>query len=877
MNLHSKRESQKENSPPSYENSVSSSTSSIPSSPQLTTSSKSKIPPILRRKSSLTPTTSSSETQKKRNVPYQPSVEQKRHIEKITSSQSEPLSSVPSRTQTEYFDVLPSFQMFQSILKRDTNQFSEDLHTSPPPLYGEVTSRGGSQPSISSAMEEVTRRVSEYELAEEHERAATQRFLFEEELVEDPELLRTDVATPHNASVDNQNVAVTHDIYGNSPLDNIDRLQKLPSSPIDIQIYVTKQVPIPHEQNELETRLKEYTSGDFVNGYIVVTNTSDKPVEFGLFTVSLEGTIKATERNLNLVGLDFLHKYNRILMKKFLKMYDLNASYGYTQVPNSAGIEYVPYTMDNSDGCYLALPTDRILAPNTKYKKFFTFRFPTKLLDTACINSLLPHVLPPPSLGVDRTCFHNRGENIHLNKALGYGFLNIRGTPLLTKDYSFEDISISYTIEAKFIDKVNSKDQKVPFSYQEINDPEADSDSFVISKSSQYFLRFIPDLKEQFEYYRNDFRSMSEDGIDKRFLADYYNLSTWRSIHMQNFKIERELEEKMNREEMNNDQIKQKNLSSQGPVSNYQNEKANLKADDQDPNSKYKTLGMLGTKIPTEIFGKKKKLILSSLVKIGQSHMYVKVPDKVIPYSSPRLLMKYNNEEETKDLRPVSSNMKEIYNRDEGDLINSVDISLHFLPNDSTIKPPQISSIEANVVFWTYYTEYPLPFELGYDFFYTNPQGDDKLINDPAEITRINLQTLKDQVANYITFLKLNELYVSRDSYLYLKSIKSLGVKKDTVKEYFKTISPVTHSDLLNNEAGWKCEQLPNKKFKWCKDFSVPLQAINKHNVTLLPSFQSCLVGRLYCLQIVVKYKGTGHENEFADNIVKLDVPMFVG
>ena len=36
-------------------------------------------------------------------------------------------------------------------------------------------------------------------------------------------------------------------------------------------------------------------------------------------------------------------------------------------------------------------------------------------------------------------------------------------------------------------------------------------------------------------------------------------------------------------------------------------------------------------------------MILSSLVKIGELKLSVIIPDKIIPYASPRLLMKYNN------------------------------------------------------------------------------------------------------------------------------------------------------------------------------------------------------------------------------------------
>ena len=244
--------------------------------------------------------------------------------------------------------------------------------------------------------------------------------------------------------------------------------------------------------------------------------------------------------------------------------------------------------------------------------------------------------------------------------------------------------------------------------------------------------------------------------------------------------------------------------------------------------------------------------------------------------------------------------MDEIYNRDEEDIIDSVNLKLEFITTDNNnIRAPEIQSIDVNIIFWSYSTDYPIPFEIGYDFFYTNEQNQDEIIKDPVEITRNNLQILKDQVSNYISFVKDNKISLSRDAFLYLKSIKSLGVKKDTIKDYFQI---VTDNNLLNREGSWKVEQLSNststsnsnsntsnnsnnnnnnnnsKSFRYTKNLTIPLTILNKNNVNLLPSFQSCLVGRLYCLQIMVRYKGTNNDqNEFADNIVKLDVPILVG
>ncbi|KAI5955139.1 hypothetical protein KGF54_001700 [Candida jiufengensis] len=812
-----------------------------PSYQQSETTSPPHLTPISSRSSS-----SRSRIPQTKNVPYRPSKDQQRQIDILSgttssrrpSEQVNTLHTTSTSTETNYFDLLPSFEMFQSILKRDDRQFREDLSTIPP-VYGDTTTTTSSSPRM-TPQQSIDQNLNEYGLEREHERNNNQEYNFEEDPVGISPVMSS---TNQNTEVHNENMAVTQDTYGHSVLDNIDRLNRSTNSPIEIQIYVTKEIPYPNVEHELESRLKEYTSGDHVNGYVTVINNSDAPLRFGLFTVSLEGTVKTTERNPN--AFDFQHKYSKILMKKFLKMYDLNASYGYGYIPNSAGIEYEPLSRDKVDGTVLGIPDNRILQPRIKYKKFFTFKFPHRLLDNVCMNSILQHILPPPSMGVDKTSFFNRGESITMNKALGYGSLNLRGTPILTKDYSFDDLSIAYTIEAKFIDNVNSKDA---VSHQEINDAK---NEYVISKSTQYFLRFIPDLKEQVEYCKfHNVGNYPNIGVGGKFLEQLnYNL-TWKSINLENEKIEREIDQKLTKDELTPDMLKLKNLT--------------LNYDDDEFVKKNKEDALVSTDHPVEIFGKKKKMILSSLVKVGESKMSIKFPDKVIAYSAPRLIMKYNAGEDN-SLKPVTSNMEELYNRKEEDLLDYLDVQLIFESEHDTKPPPM--TIDTNIIIWSYKTEYPLPFEMGYDFFY---KSHDRLPNDPVETTQKNLQYIKDQVSNYINFIKTNSIYVSKDSFMYLKSIQKLGIKKDTIQHYFKT-------SIKDNE-DWSIKQLPNNKFQWSKKIKIYLDVENKNYINLLPTFQSCLVGRLYCLQVMCKFKGTNNEqNEFAHNTVKLDVPVLVG
>lgn len=871
-------------------------------------SSSSRRIPVIRKSSSnvlramAAPQSSSSSSGSKtprRNVPYRPSLELQKHIDRLGSSSEvgTDLTTTLSGTRTDYFHVLPSFQMFQSILKRDDAQFNESLSGEPPTYEDSKNSSPTATPSLSPQTSATTNlgyennldslllstadRLNEYQMND-----STYQ---EQSIYMDDSNEGDQPQSPSGSRSGHRTITEPTDTYGHTVLDNIDRLPKSHSSPLDIQIYVTKKIPQPLQKNELETRLKEYSSGDVVNGYIVITNTSDSPVDFGLFMVSLEGTIRATEK-VDSDGTLSPMRYKKVLMKKFLKMYDLNASYGYTHIPSSVGVEYKEYSRDN-EGCMLGLPNERILQPFQKYKKFFTFTFPEKLLDNTCMHLILPHVLPPPSYGFDRSSFYHRGENVAVNKALGYGYLDIRGTPLLTKDYAFDDISISYTIEAKFIDKLNAKNQSEAVFEHEINDPSTESD-YTISRSQQYFLRFIPDLKEQIlDYYNQGYQYGIETfgtlGIGGKLFHDYIHQSTWKAIKKYNDQIESEIDSKLNKEGTE-DEIKERNLTvhEDKPVLSSDIKPVLLEDSDRVRDTLYYQDERMISGHSAAIYGKKKKSVLSSLALIGELKVYVQVPDGVIPYTSPRLLMKYNSS--TDDLRsplpgltPVSSTREilELYNREEKDLLRSVKITLQFTPNDTGTKPPQVSYIEANVVCWSYNCEYPLPVRLLYDFYYASPH--EKPVGpvdvDEVEVTRSNLQWAKDRVASYISFLKSNKTNISQVSYMYMRAIQTLGIKKDTVKDFFKPVTHSTHPQLLSNEHGWTAEQR-GSKITWTKDITVPLATINKNNVTLTPNFQSCLVGRSYCLQVLVKYKGSGgDQNEFADNIVKSEVPILVG
>lgn len=809
----------------------------------------------------------SSDKSECRNIPYRPSKNIQAHINRLLSAT--PLEISASGTETEYFDLLPSFQLYQSILKRNDFEFDENSLGNPP-LYGDYQ-RSSVRTDGNSRSDQMPRAPLRIIDLDDHQMEAGYRFTADEDndgveqnthdMHDHPQISQLD--EPHNRG------ELSHESYGTSVLDNIDKLPIARYSPLTIQIFVTKNVPRPNEPNELENKLKEYSCGDIVNGYVIINNTSHEDIDFGLFVVSLEGTVKALPQDSR--ENDAGKPPSKFMLKKFLKMYDLNASYNYGVIPSSAGIQYDANSRDHYDGCILGLPDDRVLKAGEKYKKFITFKFPEMLLDNACPHDVMRHTMPPPSFGTDERFLN--GQSLEVNKALGYGTSSVRGSPIKVRDFSFDNLSVSYAIEAKFIDKENlEKLEKL------LN---GDESRYVVSKKSQFFLRFVPDVKAQVEAYSRAYRDFKEEtfekiGIDGMFFNQLTSSSTWNTIHQMNKLIEDEIKSETTAlEESSKDQKRIWEGSPSRSIKTSKDQFSNLSSQlvqEREVESH-----------ATTIFAKKRKRLLPVSSAVGELRMAVQIPDKLIPYVSPRLLQKYNQgnpcsqlqslsiQGDKNALAPVSSNMEELYNRDDAFLMNSVLTKITFLNNETIEKPPGISHIDFNIVAWTYRTEYPLPLSLEHDLFYSNPASSLRDRNFTFIDTHENLLILKDRINLQITNLRDKGTLLSQRTFSYLKGISKLGVKKDTIQNFFEPINFSSSLDSLQYE--WTATETHNKRLEWRTELTLPLKISNKHNYTLVPSFQNCLVGRLYALQIIVKLKGA----ENGTNEMKVEVPVLVG
>ncbi|XBW35026.1 hypothetical protein QEN19_000591 [Hanseniaspora menglaensis] len=215
----------------------------------------------------------------------------------------------------------------------------------------------------------------------------------------------------------------------------VDKFYKLPhkvSKNLEIRIILTKNPVEPNTLSEKENLLREFSSGELINGYVTIINKSKDPIKFEGFYVSFEGVINLNER-----------KEKMVTTMRFLKTHDLSASWSYAQVELASGVNYDATILDETDNSRLGLPNSKILKPHMKYKKYFCFKVPNEILDSNCKHQLPQHLSLPPTFGLDRGSTEN--TFIEMNSVLGYGHTGLKGSAILCPDLaSYDDYVASY-------------------------------------------------------------------------------------------------------------------------------------------------------------------------------------------------------------------------------------------------------------------------------------------------------------------------------------------------------------------------------------------------------------------------------------------------
>ncbi|GMM32459.1 hypothetical protein DAMA08_052040 [Martiniozyma asiatica (nom. inval.)] len=220
-------------------------------------------------------------------------------------------------------------------------------------------------------------------------------------------------------------------------LNNLEVCRTL-STPIEIKVVLTKGTPAIGVAPEIEDPLRQFTYGDIINGYLLIKNKTSKPIPFEMCLVSLKSSITITniERPSELINAGTI-----------LNAYDLSASF-HEQSNKSKRQSFSSLEFDNMDQTYIGFTQEKKIYPFITHKKFFTFKVPHVLLDTACPYQIKDHLLIPPSFGL---C-GKKNEFEEITDVKNSAPASPKpGLPILTEDFATPGQSISYYVNVQLI------------------------------------------------------------------------------------------------------------------------------------------------------------------------------------------------------------------------------------------------------------------------------------------------------------------------------------------------------------------------------------------------------------------------------------------
>lgn len=583
--------------------------------------------------------------------------------------------------------------------------------------------------------------------------------------------------------------------FHSSILNNLSQVERVDSSSIRVSIVVTKEAPEKTCQHQRESPLREYTSGDFVHGYITVENISSRPEPFEMFTVSLEGKTSVYRR---------INGNDCISSKTFLTMFDLSAGWHY-------GCMLSSYQGDaqKENGVTIGLPNDRILPPRSKFKKYFTFKLPFQLLDQSCPEQIWQHGMLPPSFGVPLEAFQGRARDIEVNEMLGYGRLPDAGSPIVLKDHS-SNTAISYSIQARMISKRAER---------------SSGSNFILKKTSECYIRFIP-----FGF----------------CLPFHYETSSKDQIRMMAQEIGRtvdDLEAKIRLKALGvaEDDMSEILEPSEEDLANKKDSQLELAINNNIPcfpipnSSKEKIVNQVSFEVRERankfMFGSRKDLTK------GHLRLYTYKPTEGIPYTVPKILSSWNtrsnlNRETNANLNLMSSALT----KGEKMSLELLDFEMDFIPSGSNSAPPQISHLSTTLECITVSSTRSFPVSVSPELFWES-EGTGKC----------KLEQFQEDISEYVKRLKAlpKETRIPAHIYRSIDSLLQMKFQKKSV-----SLFKVGNHDLGEWQEG--------NEGKWKRKVSLQLELNPMRDLTLVPTFENCLVARLYNLQVRVTFKNCG-------------------
>ncbi|EGW34776.1 uncharacterized protein SPAPADRAFT_145225 [Spathaspora passalidarum NRRL Y-27907] len=605
------------------------------------------------------------------------------------------------------------------------------------------------------------------------------------------------------------------DIWKNNILNNVDKLPNLTHSKgyisdnLKVEITVTEKVCQKGIKPEIIDPLqKEYISGDYVHGYVTIRNTSDKPIPFDMVYVVFEGSVTVLDYTNGLLNLEA----EPLTRFKFLNMLDLFASWSYANIDRLITDNGDPYDwcdgeIDPYDNTLLAIDVKRLFQPNVTYKRYFTFRVPEKLLDNTCEeHSLNLHCELPPTLGIDR----NAVTPLQL----------LTNKNLSVKDLAIIDTNVSYSIDARVIGKASDYSYKV------------DRDQYLVAKKASCPIRVIP--QSNFERFDN-YKLLSEECqiYFKAFVDQVIN------------KIEYGYELLNINMKLNNDL-----LSPQ--VTNDSTDESKLRqlyhsADSSSFHHDHDAKNCVEQETYQYMTTSKKKTITGVSKHLG-----------IVSLSTPKTIYSANY------IKP-SRFGKSTFN-------NQIKIPLEINYNaeaSSSSTLPQVKSVNVELVSLTIRSKkHPIPIEFTPEMCFPEKHIDYKGGNGLVpNFDNIIIKQFHVYLTSFHKLIKeLGNDIIKIETQLYkdVKSLASLGTKYINLQ-----IPDVTY--MMRDDQGTSTGSYPSVKtipwkqqdaFSYTMKFEVNVNlnssclkgnSGDSGEITLVPSFQGCLLSRIYYIRVSVK------------------------
>ena len=701
------------------------------------------------------------------------------------------------------WSILPSYHMYNALYRGIHIDDNEDDNDDLPPIYDRNSI------SIPSLVSEPTYEMGAPTSSQHTTLTQSNTSIQSSTPGEDSRFILADEQTNWQETIlDNTHL-----------LKNLTETNNPDSNAMSIKIHFTKDIcQVGKKPVEIDPSLFEYKQGDYLNGYVVIRNDSDKPIPFEMFYLVFEGTMKI----LDLKSGKFKHSRN------FLQMFDFSGSWNEGHI-NRLITEFAnpyecPDIRDSLDGSFLSFASQKEIMPNRTYKRFFTFKIPNFLLDTECNeHNLSTHVQLPPSMGCPTIGKHGEHK-----------------TPV--KDFSMQDSAITYGVLARFVGRKSRYNvDKSLF--------KSDDTILVNSKGDEFLI-----LKEEYNYVRilqqSNILTKSEQAmkyVETKLLYD--NLT---NRVREKIEFGKQLRDTLENQEFDTSIDITRRFSDTDLELSKRRQYYQSGARDNKHNPAIKeeyTFNYLLTK----------KLFSGSVKQLGT--LQICTPKKEYP-------VKY--------IPPKQFRLKPITNNDLKSWTLDIPLDLtytfpHLNERCDIKKIPQVKSILADLIVLTIKSEkYPIPVEFHHDIIY---QPSTNKVQQTSEFR--DKDTFENNVVKPMQSLS-NELYhvakelgdnfkIEKQLVDDIKAICQLQSKNNNL--WIQDAQVRTNTELVPlssktiNSIPWKCEgnSQYSKKFNLVLNLeSAVLKTLgNSKNVLkaydsfcLVPNFQYCRMARLYFIRV---------------------------